>query len=273
MTKSVALIYFFVFISHFSILAIENPRAGARALALSDAYISFSDVWGTFHNQAGLALSESVSAALFYQSKFRIKELSQMAGTVIVPVNSAAFALAYSQFGTAQFKETKIGLAFSKQLSKKISAGIQLDYFSSVLPENKRAKGFVTFEGGIIYNISENLTFGAHIFNPVKSGFETNTGKIKTPIIVRTGANLQLSDYLLICFELEQNSTKNLVVKSGAEFVPFDHFAIRFGVSTKPFAYTAGIGYRIGNISTDIGLNYHGNLGISPSVSIQYIIK
>ena len=54
--------------------AIENPKGGARALAMSDAAIAISDIWGTFHNQAGLAKIQNLSTAVFYSSKFNIKE-------------------------------------------------------------------------------------------------------------------------------------------------------------------------------------------------------
>jgi hypothetical protein len=45
---------------------------------------------------------------------------------------------------------------------------------------------------------------------------------------------------------------------------------LRFGVSGKPVTYTAGIGFQTRKIVTDIGFSYHGNLGITPSFSIQF---
>jgi hypothetical protein len=272
MRRFIALLSFFIcFIDNGK--AIENPRAGARALALSDAFVSFTDTWSTFHNQAGLASFVSVSGSVFYTSKFGLKEFSQMAGSFVLPTKTGVFGLGYSQFGTGQFKENKFGIAFAKKLSSEVSAGIQIDYLSSLFPENKRAKGFVTFEGGILYESSEKLNLGVHIFNPFHLGFETLTGKVKMPVTFRTGANYRFSEFLLMCFELEKNSENNLILKTGTEFLPLRNLAIRFGFSGKPFAYTAGIGYQYGKISTDIGFSYHGVLGFTPSVSIQFKLK
>jgi hypothetical protein len=272
MKKLIALLFFLVCYNQ-SGIAIENPRAGARALALSDAFISFSDTWSTFHNQAGLASLSSVSGAVFYSSKFGLKELSQMAGSVVLPTKTGVFGFGYSQFGTGQFKETKLGITFAKKLAAGISAGMQIDYLSSLFPENNRAKGFVTFEGGILYEASEKMTLGVHVFNPLYLGIETLTGKVKMPISFRTGANYRFSEFLLMCFELEKDSGNGLIFKIGTEFLPVRNLAIRFGFSGKPFAYTAGIGYQFGKISTDIGFSYFGNLGFAPSVSIQYDLK
>jgi hypothetical protein len=62
------------------------------------------------------------------------------------------------------------------------------------------------------------------------------------------------------------------MIKSGLEFSPVKNFALRFGVSGKPVNYSAGIGFQTGKIVTDIGFSYHGNLGLTPSVSIQFIL-
>jgi len=51
------------------------------------------------------------------------------------------------------------------------------------------------------------------------------------------------------------------------------NFILRAGVSGKPFAYTAGFGYKTGQLCTDIAFFYHGNLGITPAISIHYALK
>jgi hypothetical protein len=201
-----------------------------------------------------------------------LKELSQMAGAFILPTQTGVFGLDYSQFGTGSFKETKFGLSFAKKLGSRLSAGLQIDYMALLLPENEQAKGFVTFEGGVLYEASGKLRFGAHIFNPIHGGIETLTGEIKTPVIFRAGVGYNFSESLLTSLELEKGTGNNLILKGGVEFLPLKNLIFRFGFYGKPFAYTAGMGYRFGRISTDIGFSYHGNLGLSPSVSISFDI-
>ena len=177
-TKCILLLMLLVSANSF---ALDNHRIGARALSLSHAFVSFSDTWSTFHNQAGLAGMTGVSAGFFYESRFNIDELSLVAGSVVIPVKAGTFGAGFFQFGKGTFKEHKFGLAFAKK----------------------------------------------------------------------------------------QNNSRTLL-KTGIEFQPVENLALRFGVAGKPINYTAGIGYKTGKLSADIGFGYHGNLGITPSVSVQF---
>lgn len=249
--------------------ALENHPIGARSLGLSHASVSFTDVWGTFHNQAGIAGLEGFSAGFFYESRFGVDLLALSAGSVVLPVGEGAFGLSFFQFGSGVFKENKYALAYARQLSEKWSAGIQLDYLTQTFPENARAKGFPTVEGGVLFQPSEKLHLGAHIFNPVKGGIDAPAGKVEMPVIFRTGGHYRFSEMVLVAFEGEKSNQNPALLKTGIEFLPVENLALRFGVSGKPFKYTAGVGYKTGNLSADLGFSYHGNLGITPSVSVQ----
>ena len=252
-----------------NLFAIENHPVGARSLALSHAFISISDIWSTFHNQAGLTGIDGFSAGVFYESKFMVDELSLAAGSIILPVDAGTFGFSFYQFGKGEFKENKIGLTFAKQLSEQFSAAIQLDYFSQRLPENSKAFGFATFEAGIIYSPNNKLFIGAHVFNPIANGMETAEGKQKSPTVFRVGGHYQFDDMILVTVETQKDLENPFIIKTGIEFSPVQNLALRFGVSGKPVNYTAGIGYTFGKVTTDIGFSYHGNLGLTPSVSIQ----
>jgi hypothetical protein len=247
----------------------ENFLVGARALALSNAFVSVSDTWSTFHNQAGLATLENFSAGVFYESRFMVDELSHVAGSLSIPVKAGTFGLSFSQFGKGTYKEYKLGLTFAKKLTQKLSAAVQLDYFSERYPENERATGFTTFEAGVVYAATKEFFLGAHIFNPIRNGFDTPEGMQKMPGTFRFGGHYQFPKMVLLIFEAEKNTENPFLFKSGLEFSPVKNLALRFGVSGKPVSYTAGIGYQTGKITTDIGFSYHGNLGLTPSVSIQ----
>ena len=248
----------------------ENYPAGARALSLSNAFVSASDTWSTFHNQAGLAGFENFSAGVFYESRFMVDELSHAAGSLVVPVKAGTFGVSFSQFGKGTYKEHKIGLAFAKKLTKKLNAAIQLDYLSEMFPENENATGFATFEAGVVYAATSDLFFGAHIFNPIQGGIRTPEGIQKMPAVFRVGGHYQFPKMVMLILETEKDTENPFLIKSGLEFSPVKNLALRFGVSGKPVNYTAGIGFQTGKITTDIGFSYHGNLGLTPSVSIQF---
>lgn len=262
-----ALILLFGVISNLT--AHENHFAGARSIALSNAFISVSDPWSTFHNQAGLTGINNISAGIYYESRFLVDELSFAAGSFTLPTSHGSFSASTYQFGKGAYKEHKLGLAYSKALSNRLSAGIQFDYLSSRLPENSRAFGFVTFEAGFIYNYNRKLFFGGHVFNPVGAGAKTNVGKQTSPMQFRVGGHYNFDEQVLIIVETQKSPNRPYLVKTGVEFWPVENLAFRIGVSGKPTNYTSGIGYTFNKLTTDIGFSYHGNLGITPSISLQ----
>lgn len=260
------LILFFCFIGA---QAIDNHSAGARPRALSGAFVSVSDLWSTFHNQAGIAGLNTFTAGFYFESRYMIDELSLAAGSVLIPVKQGCFGISFYQFGKGTFKENKYALAFALPLTNKFRAAVQLDYFSQRFPENSRSIGLVTFETGIIYQPVKNLYLGAHFFNPVKAGIETVQGKEKMPVVFRLGGHYQFAEMVMVVFEAQKDSNLPVIIKSGIEFSPAKNFALRFGVSGKPVNYTTGIGYTTGKLTTNISFGYHGNLGITPAISIQ----
>ena len=268
MLKTCLAISLFIFVAA-RLTAIEKYPSGARALALSNAIVSIPDVWGTFHNQATLATLNTFSAGVFYESRFMVDEFSHTAGTLVIPAKPGTFGVSFSQFGKGTFKEHQLGLAYARLFGKKLAAAVQFDYFSARFPENESARGFATFEAGVLFRASEQISLGAHLFNPVQAGIKTGSGLQKMPAVVRFGGHYQFPEMVLIAFEAEQQINGPLLVKSGIEFMPVKNLALRFGVSGKPVNYTAGIGYRTGKIITDIGFGYHGNLGVTPSISVQ----
>ncbi len=263
--------FFVIFLFQATVCPGSNLQpAGARSLAMSHAYVSFSDIWSAFHNQAGLAGVQQPAGCVYFESRFGIDELSLVAGSVILPAGNGAFAISTSQFGKGTFRESKYALAYAHQLAEKWHAGLQIDYCSQTLPENDHARGFATFEGGVIFIPSERLHLGVHVFNAVSGGFETPSGRQQIPPVIRAGGNYSFDKTVLLAFEVEKHNHEPMVVKSGIEFLPVGNFALRLGVSGKPVNYTAGFGYNTGRFSTDIGFAYHGNLGLTPAISVQF---
>jgi hypothetical protein len=270
--KKTLLIVSFLFLKIALVHSIENRFSGARSLALSNASVSFTDVWSTANNQAGLTFIHSLAAAVYFESKFQIDELELLSGVFALPVKNGTFGLSYYQFGKGSYKEIKTGLAYAKQLGNKWSAGLQLDYFAQTFPENKRAKSLFTFEGGLLFLPNKNLFLGAHFFNPVFQSFNTEFGKIELPAVFRLGGHYQFNALSLLAFEIQKNSKNSFLLKSGVEFSPVKNFSLRFGISGEPILFTAGLGYSFKKTTTDFAFSYHGNLGITPSVSIQFLL-
>ena len=74
--------------------------------------------------------NNSFSFGFNYENRFGIKELGTRTAGFIIPAGKASLGAVYSHFGYTDFKRDMTGLACGMKLSDKISAGVQVDYFS-----------------------------------------------------------------------------------------------------------------------------------------------
>ncbi len=72
-------------------LAMTNRLPGARSAALSKATVALSGNESLFHNQAGIAFSESHSLFIAVESGYMLKELSLMAIGAVLPIHGGTF--------------------------------------------------------------------------------------------------------------------------------------------------------------------------------------
>lgn len=244
-------------------------KGGARARALSGAFVSVPDVWGTAHNPATLAVLTNLSAGVHYESRFLLNELSLTALSLVVPLKSQCFGLSFYQFGYAQYQENKAGLAYAKTLARGLSAAVQFDYFWFRLPENEGARGFATFDAGLHYQFARQLSLGLHIFNPLQQGFSTYYGKAEMPYILRFGGHYKLAVNTIVLAEAENRPGKPILLRTGVEYQMVKDLALRIGVSGQPLVYSLGLGYSFNTISCNLAFAYQGRLGLTPAVSIE----
>ena len=268
--KKILLLFGLLFlIFHFS-LASDNSPLGARSAGIGGASVSLADIWSVQNNQAGLGFVRDMSAGVFYQNQFMVKELSTKAGAFALPVKGGTFGISISNFGYSLYSENKYGLAFGKSFGEKISAGVQMDYFSEKFGDAfYGTKNILAAEFGIIAKPLKNLTLAVHIFNPTKAKLTGyNDERIST--IMRLGLNYKFSDKVFIACETEKNIDKKNIFKAGIEYQPIKELYLRAGISTNPSLSSFGVGINIKNFHVDISSTYHSVLGLSPQIGLRY---
>lgn len=245
------------------------PTGGAPA-GMGNAFVSQYNVFSVFHNQAGLAKIDRTSVSLFYENRFLIKEMSISAGIITFATGSGNFAVQYNTFGLPQWGESNIGLAYSRFLSEKISAGIQLNYFGIKLPEENTTAMSVGFELGAIYQINENSYLGLHIANPYSPPINTISYSEHIPWRLNAGGHTQFTDDFLLSYEIEKIEDYPLNVKMGAQWEAAKGFYIRGGVNSAPVRFFTGFGYQSSFFTFDTAFSYYQYLGYVPSVSLIF---
>ncbi|MGY6562693.1 MAG: hypothetical protein ACXITV_11360 [Luteibaculaceae bacterium] len=242
---------------------------GARSAGLGHASVSLSDVWSAHHNQAGLAFVDQATAGIYFENRFLVRELSLGAGAFALPTKSGTFGVSFQSFGYSFYNQSRVGLGYGLKLSDRFAVGVQLNYHQTVIGEGYGSASTVTAEVGLLYQLSEDLTLGAHIFNPNRSRFADFNDE-RLPSRIRVGLQYAFSDKLLSVLEVEQDIDFTPVLKGGIEYLLNDILFLRVGFNGNPTTTTFGAGLKFDSFQFDLGMSYHFVLGYSPQVSLLY---
>ena len=246
-----------------------NFPLGSRAAALANAYVTESDIWSVYHNQAGLGSYNHFAIGFHHENKFLVKEQSLHAIALTVPVKPGTIGLSYSYFGFDQYNESKIGLGFGKTFGEKFSAGVQLNLHRIFTLGDYGDRNSLSVEGGIQYQPVKSVKIGIHVFNPTKSKispYDQDT----IPTILRAGINYKPQEKLWLSLETEKTLNQELRIKGGVEYNFIKSLFLRTGIVTNPVQNTFGIGYEIDWVSADIAFTHHEILGFTPHFSFQF---
>jgi hypothetical protein len=242
--------------------------SGAPEVGMGNVCITNRGFWSSFSNQASLGYNKTFSFGLNYSNKFGIGELSTRSAAIIVPAGKASIGVLYSGFGYADYKRGSTGLACGMQLSDKLSAGVQADYFSERSAGEYNNNQFITFETGLIYQPSETVKIGVHLFNPLPNSIR----KTYLPATIRIGAGTDLNKLLFAGVEAEMSSGNQIIFKSGFEYEVAKKTWFRGGFSTNNSSFSFGMGYFPGFAQLDLGFATHEKLGVTSSVSLVFKI-
>ncbi len=246
-----------------------NDPIGGRSAGMGYASVSLIDFWSLQNNQGGLGFYNNTTAGVYYENRFLIKELGLKSGGFVMPTNSGTFGVSFNSFGYSLYNEIKAGIAYGKSLGDKFSAGIQLDYLQTSIGEDYGKKRAVTFEVGLLSKVTNNLTVGAHIYNPIQAKLADYNDE-RIPAVIRFGASYTFSEKALLAAEVLQEVSQKAMLKAGLEYHIIEPFYLRAGFSTNPGLTTFGFGVEIKNLNIDIASSIHQSLGYSPQVSLYW---
>ncbi len=244
---------------------------GARQGALGNTGVTLSDIWSNYHNQAGLSGIKNITAGIYFSNTFGVKELGTKSFATAIPVSKiGTFGLNYYYFGYGLFNQSKMGLAYGMDMGKKISAGIQLDYFLINQGLDYGKTGTFCAELGMIAEPVENLKIGVHIFNPTRSKIYENE---RMPSILKIGAGYNFSEKVNFTLEIEKDLEFETIFKSGIEYNVINTLYIRGGISSQPTNYTFGLGYSLANVNLNIAFVNHQQLGYTTQFGLSYKLQ
>jgi hypothetical protein len=249
--------------------SIENYFVGSRYKAMANCGVAIPDVWSVSSNQAGIAFTEKPTIAIYHEQRFMIKELNLSSFAAVVPVRYGYFGTQLTYFGYSKYHELKAGLAYALKLNKKLSAAIQLNYFSTFIPTSESKYQQINFECGLMFKLNENFMSGFHVFNPIPEK-RTQNNEIMIPTNAQLGFAYNIRKIVTMTAETEAGYDIEPIYKFGLEYFPVKLLALRMGISSGSINYSFGLGYILRRFQTNIAFTNHEVLGFTPHFDISF---
>jgi hypothetical protein len=261
----------------FALLAVAPCRAGvnvfphgSRAAALGYIGVVNTDVFAAYNNQAALGFFSSPQVAVHYENKYFAEALSLSAAAFALPVPSAGvLGVDVCSFGYDRYRETRVGVAWGRRLSRRLSVGTQLGYHLMQVAEYG-STGALTAELGLLAEPLDNLWVGAHVFNFTSSRYFSNSYHERLPVIFDVGMAYRLAQHASLLVGAKIESEQAAQAKAGLEVVVLKTLALRLGVLVKPVELFAGFGYTYRTLRIDMAFSRHETLGYTPQISLSY---
>ena len=247
----------------------DNPQLGARAAGMGNATVTLSDIWSVSHNQAGLAFLKKPTIGYYYENRFLLKDISTKALAFALPVKSGVFGFSLKYSGFSLYNESKLGLAYAKAFGEKLTIGMQMNYMSLRIAEGYGKKSSLTAEIGIQSKLTDELTLGAHVFNPTQAKLADYNNE-KSPAIMRLGLDYKFNKKVILAIETQKSSNEKPILKLGIEYQIFQTIYLRSGITNNPTLNTFGIGIIRKALLLDFASSVHPVLGFSPKISMSY---
>lgn len=268
-----------LFIALFS-LCINQSKAwdliqptGGRSSSLGRCSVALNDFWSCNNNPAGIASYKFLSAGIYYENRFMIKELGYKSAGLIFPIKQGALGVGINQFGYNLYNENVIGIIYARSFGKYLCLGLKLDYiFIKYNNDNYLNINTVTFEFGAQSYITENICLAWYILNPTHVKIRS-PNIAKFPIIMRLGISYKATDDFMITSEIEENFRDNISFRFGLEYGIIKNVHLRCGFQLNSNIITFGIGFNFKTFNIDISSEINQALGTSLQCSLTFNIR
>ena len=262
------------------------PSARATAMGGSGAAVA-NDVWAAYYNPAGLPQVDRITVGTSYLRLFNVSFFSNFFGSVVYPLPGkyGTTSIAFQYFGV-NYKEKNLSgeytLSFShgiyllKDIHSSLALGYSLKAYHWSLGESLEwgDLGSATTFGidvGLLASVYTRTFLGVYLLN-INSPQIGAYSKHDLPQRIVVGISYQPYDGVTTSLDLNrQIGVGGTQLWGGAEFQVISNLALRFGATTDPNRFSAGLGLMFSQFVLDYALLTHSELGETHQIGL--IIK
>ncbi len=256
---------------HFSIILVVlllqfNSSAqiipGAKQISISHSGIALShDVFTHFSNPAGLDQMDWREAGIFYSpSPFGLTELANAFAVYHEPTKYGSFGIGFKTYGFNLYRETDFSFSYSKRIYKHYFAGLRINYRNLAITNYGNTNTIIFSLASLIY-IRSDLRAGFAVDNFTRASYKNYSDQI--PLVLTFGFSYDMLDDLILNLAYSQETDFDPSVKFGIDYSLIKYLNVRFGFSTVPSSFSAGVGINYSLFDFDYAVFNHQDLGFT----------
>jgi hypothetical protein len=232
---------------------------------------SNADVFAAISHQATLPNIKRSMIGIRGQKKFLLKELGFYSAAIAIPLHNSGMAASTTYFGSPQFNQTQLSLAYGKKLSQSLNIGVQFNYHTTHIAGYGNTN-MPSIETSVLYTISPSIKTGLHFYCPVELKNNKSAPDKATPTYT-VGLGYALTENFFCSTEIVQPQEKQLYLNVGFEYQWAQQFFAKAGTSTQDKSFFAGAGLQWKNQKLELIAHYHPVLGYTPTLLLLFFFK
>lgn len=235
--------------------------AGIGAAAYSVKQV---DALSVINNPAALAGPGKLSAAIYMERRFMVPELSAYTFAAVLPTSKGNLGLAGYHHGY-DYGETKIGLAYARNLGPAVKLGVQFSYYGSSVAGYAHTRT-VGAELGVIWRLSKQLNVGIHIDQPAVI---TGDGD-RLKDIYAFACGYDASDKFFTAIEFVKERDQPPAVNVSLQYHFIETCMVNAGISSLTSSVWMGARFYWKTFQVGVIAVYHNRLGATPGVLLGF---
>ena len=198
---------------------------GASSSAMGDASVTSVNSWALFNNPGATGALTSTVVMATYQNRYNIEGFHVVGGGGIIHTRLINVGVKYFKFGDDFFNQQLLGIVISNKLQMvSLGGGVSIvQTHAEGLKDERKIIG----EFGGLAEITELISFGAHIFN-FKHG-------VQHPTTMKAGLQVAPLENIGINLEVQKQLETREQFKTGIQYGLLDFLILRTGVNLQGY--------------------------------------
>ena len=225
------------------------------------------DAFGVLVNPAVVSRAGHLSAGVFGERRYALKDLQQLSGLLQCPFQRGGFGMQVDYIGSARMNETTFGLAYGMPLGSQMDVGIRIRHYTLHIPGYVRSST-IWAEAGFLFKLTDQVVTGFSFSRSTRSRISAEEPGLSQ--VFRMGLGYRPSRKILLVTDWLKQTNRALIGTCMVLYSFDEGLRLRAGWNLSTGQPVLGVGMCWKSMRSDIMMAYHPLLGFTPMLQFLW---